>query len=531
MRKTTIATILVLAVIAAGLWIGCSTAPTGNILQNKPPETFLVNVPPGNDTINAITLVYWYGRDSDGVVAYYEWFLSGDSIDASQITQWDSVFASSDTMKFTIDDVPAQFITLDTVIDTILVGNDTFYKVHEVWHFIGYFYVRAVDDLGMRDPTPAVRGWNVNSVKPVIQIYAPDSTTGLVRYYSGTTPKFWKSHQVPVLFYTEGTTPFWKGPQVWWNRNDTLNDPVNTPIGYRYRIDNGTWSQWTDVDPTVGNDSFITIRGNISEGNHWFYLQGRNSSHIQSDIDSFYFRTINPDLDAGTIAVILANNYTGTQINWYQNLFQIIRPNATFKFMTKPAAVPFPIDSFKGVSLAIYLKEDFTKSNNTIADTLALYEYIQHGGKVWFCGPYMLNEMGKFNLGVQITNDYLGIDYFSSCEDSLFFSGAQVTQSGVALNYPNQNIMIDPAHTFPPNQVKGKFIESYYSSNPNLTSVYLWIGDMPFNETPVAVLHQDASLNLKTANFGFALKAMEWDSQSYEPIRSVIDATLVWFGL
>ncbi|MBN2363152.1 hypothetical protein JXL83_03380 [candidate division WOR-3 bacterium] len=536
MRKTTIATLFVLAALAAGLWLGCSTAPTGSLNQNKPPETYIVNVPPGIDTINAVSLVYWYGTDEDGVVAYYEWFVSGDSVNPSQITGWDSIFASSDTMKLTVDDVPDSLIVLDTIVDTVIIVPDTFYDVREIWHFRGYFYVRAVDDEGMRDPMPAQRGWSVYSEKPVIEIVPPDTmandlNSGLLKYYDETRPYFWFKTDTPVMFYLDHSTPSWKGLQFWWSRIDTLNPEWNMPIGYRYKIDNDIWSEWTDMNPNTAGDSFITVTQNLNDGLHVFYLQGRNASHVQSNVDSLAFRTINPNLDAGEILVLMATTQTYNNLNWYVDLFNTIRPNTTVRFINRNSGV-LPKDSLKNAKLVIYVRDDpSTFISGFSRDTLALEDYLNCGGRLWTFGLNFFNQLDTFGIGGTIVKKYLGVEYYTNCSGNWVLDGAAPSSYASTYGLPQDTLYVEMTHNIPPVYPALAYVENLRTSDPNITVIYKWIGPVPWTETPIGVFHSNPSMDIKSVSFSFGGRVMQWDAVNYEPIASIYDAVLVWFGL
>lgn len=539
MTKNTKITLFVLAAIAAGLWMGCSTAPTGNFYANRPPETFIVNVPPGSDTLNAIAVVYWYGRDADGVVAYYEWFISGEFIEPSQITEWDSIFATNDTMKLTIEDLPDSLIVLDTVIDTTIVGPDTFYKVREIWNFSGYFYVRAVDDKEVRDLTPAYRGWNVFSEKPVIEIAAPDNSSGMVKYFVDNRPEFWNKTDVPVMFYIDQTTPLWQGLHIWWSRKDTLNKEWNKVIGYRFRIDSDpTWTSWTDLDSSTANDSFLivnktTIPNNVSltDGTHILYLQGRNASLVESNIDSIVFRTINPRTNTGDIIVLFSTNQTWSLLSWYQGLFGVIRPNATVRYINRSTGV-LQKDSLVNASLVIYVRDDqFTTVAAMSKDTLALIDYINTGGRFWTFGLNLISSMSDTTgLGGSLIRDYLGIDYYNNCGSSEAMGGVAPTSHSAPWNIPQDTLLVEQTHAFPNSQML-KYGENFPTSDPFVTVVYSWIGNRPYSETPVGIFYNNPSLGIKSASFGFSGRSMQWDANTYEPIASLYDAVLQWFGL
>ncbi len=522
------------------VWLGCSTAPVGPGLTNRPPETFIANVPPGQDTIPAVTLVYWYGIDYDGFVSYYEWALSGDSVDPSQITTWDSIFATDDTMKLTIDDVDTSTIVLDTIldtiIDTVIVPPDTLIDTTIVWHFRGYFYVRAYDNEGLVDPTPAMRGWDVYSIKPVIEITAPDRSSGLLNYIEGTELVFFAKEDIPVVFVIDDTTAIWKGLQVWWNRKDTLNPTGNMAIGYRYKIDNNTWSTWTDENLATAGDSFITFTGPITDGVHTFYLQGRNYSHIESDIDSLLFRAINPDVEDGDIIVAFESNLTLIYAkSWYENFFSVLRPSSNIRFVedTSTSTSIVNLDSLKSASLIIYIREDQASSVPGIQNApITLIKYIQVGGKVWIFGRNFYEFITVTEIGEQFMQEYMGIEYFEKSLSKNFY-GASPTNDAINLGLTSDTLFVVGSHGSPP-QADSLLsaVENLRSSDPRITVLYNWVGtSAQFNETPVGILFQDQTTGLQTAAFGFPGRTMNWDSTTYEPLLSVYDEMLKWFGL
>lgn len=522
----------ILVATVAFVWFGCSTAPEGPEPTNKAPETYIANVPPVGDTIPAVTLVYWYGVDDDGFIAYYEWAHSADSVDPSQITDWDSIGATDDTMALTVDDVDPSIIVIDTLIDTTVVGADTFVDSTFTYFFTGYFYVRAYDNEGAVDPTPAWRGWNVYSVKPRIEITAPDASSGMVSYYLATDPIFFPKGDTPTVFILDDTTALWKGVEVWWNRADTMNEEGNDPIGYRFRIDNGNWSTWTDEDPATAGDSYIYFTGPIADGMHTFHLQGRNASHIESRIDSMCFYAVNPNIDDGKIIIALASGLT-YNLNrfWYDTLMTMVRPNADYEVLNREFTQPmFSHQDLQGVSLIIYVKDDMTTSDPGIKkDSLILWNYTNVGGKVWIFGMKMLNVLEPTMIGTQLIEDRFGLEFFD-ISNTKTLRGVYPSWQAPGYNLPSDTLMVDEDHAFPSDTMLS-LCENYRSSDPNVDVLYHWYGTAPWNETPVGVTHLDTERDIQIALFGFSGYCMHWDSLNYEPIATIYDEMLTWFGL
>lgn len=126
---------------------GCSEKFPDKPHPNKPPETF-ISIFSDNElkpTISKLT-IHWWGDDPDGVVIGYLYTFDQN---AQNITEWDSTSPNSD-WQFTKNN--KETFTLK------LTGLDTSYTIQ----------VKAVDDLGVTDPTPAVQRYPViNSIPKV----------------------------------------------------------------------------------------------------------------------------------------------------------------------------------------------------------------------------------------------------------------------------------------------------------------------------------------------------------------------------
>lgn len=145
MSKKVIFTLLLFFAIVM-LFIQCTKKPPDEPVFNQPPETFLANVPPDSSYIYHARLIFWYGTDEDGIVVRYDWAID-DTVYNPNIagSGWhslymDSTLATQDTIAF---EAPLP---------------DTIYS-HT-------FYVRAVDNDNLPDPTPARRIFNTSNIPP-----------------------------------------------------------------------------------------------------------------------------------------------------------------------------------------------------------------------------------------------------------------------------------------------------------------------------------------------------------------------------
>ncbi|MCY7411357.1 MAG: hypothetical protein LH473_13875, partial [Chitinophagales bacterium] len=139
----------------------CKTSFEGDTKLNLPPETFTIVdtiIREGDDRLNSQVEIAWWGDDADGYIAAFEF-------------TFDSIINENTVWHYT------------TLQDSIFLlatppGKDTLDFP---------FYVRAIDNLGMKDPTPAHLIYPVkNSPPSVVFVYAennPVKSFPVLRFY------------------------------------------------------------------------------------------------------------------------------------------------------------------------------------------------------------------------------------------------------------------------------------------------------------------------------------------------------------
>ncbi len=199
---------LLALILAVGLLsLSCTEVGPEKPFVNTPPETQITNIAPGN-----VTTVYFMGRDEDGTIEGYEWSFDGGP--------WSDVASA-------------------TQFDTALVygGPD---EIHT-------FRVRAVDDDGARDETPAEKSWGTRD--GVVTAAPETEITG--------GPPSGDMTGTAVLFS-------WAG-----------SDMDGTVSAFLFAMDNT--SAWTEVDATVTNWTYTAL----SEGGHTFYVKARDNMGME----------------------------------------------------------------------------------------------------------------------------------------------------------------------------------------------------------------------------------------------------------
>jgi len=188
-----------LAVILMVVWCasisGCNDSEFGvrKRRPNLPPQTVLSSGPPDStyDTDYRVHL-YWSGGDADGVIDHWDFILVDHPAQSDSIRTHDP--GAANRVVVTVPTVDDMGWTPTAANDTILVtradqlhdnqppppgssGSDIDQhnrelraRAFERWHT---FFVRAVDNEGVPDPTPDYRSFNSRTLAPVVSLQSP----------------------------------------------------------------------------------------------------------------------------------------------------------------------------------------------------------------------------------------------------------------------------------------------------------------------------------------------------------------------
>ncbi|HID94176.1 MAG TPA: hypothetical protein EYP60_08780, partial [bacterium (Candidatus Stahlbacteria)] len=199
---------------------------------NLPPNTSLANIPPPNDSTNPyfpLLALSWDGEDKDGFIIgfYYRYttfhIFKGDSF----VQEWQFTEAHQDTINFDSSD------TLN----------------------LQKFEVKAVDNDGDEDPTPAVRFFYTKMVEaPETEIVVPMPND--------------------TFFALERTTDWWEGIKLRFSGSD----PDGEVMDYAWKVDTKEWSAWTS------NTSIMLTPDDFDspiEGKHTIMVKARDNTWIE----------------------------------------------------------------------------------------------------------------------------------------------------------------------------------------------------------------------------------------------------------
>lgn len=337
-----------------GLTFSCSDPDITNV-NNLPPETNLSLFP---DSIIApgstLKTIRWWGDDPDGFVKGFR--ISFDSVNWGFTTKNDSTFILS------------------------INGNDSTFR----------FFVAAVDDKDLIDPTPATNLYPVINTPPVVSFDAgteiPDSTYPVATFkWTGTDPD------------GDETIRYFQ-----WSINDTNN--------FR-RISGNTNSI------TLTKDS-----GLILNSNNIFYIKAEDNAGALSPVKrmpdtarTWYVREVKSkilmirDIPSGNLS---------TATPYFANAFDTIHYDILDIKSNGGALIPKIVNPMFVNTLKLYdivfwtsgIGSSVNVANFELAQN-SLPFYIQSGGKVFFSSGFF----GSGNSGQGNLINFAPIDSITSC--------------------------------------------------------------------------------------------------------------------
>ena len=153
MTRSTITPMLIL--LLAAVWIGSGCDSEGGVaLTNLEPNTRISASPPeGTDTGFNVD-IFWFGWDDDGFVDYYQVAWESTTVWSAPVFSNDSLFTLSASDSCCVSPLPD-------------FGPNPTEAIFQGYHT---FYVRAVDDNGDPDPTPAAVSFNSKTIAPSVTI-------------------------------------------------------------------------------------------------------------------------------------------------------------------------------------------------------------------------------------------------------------------------------------------------------------------------------------------------------------------------
>jgi len=147
----------------AGLFLGCSDGTlSGDPAENQPPTVWLSAAPPEGSVGKYTVQLYWGGWDPDGEILRYEYLITNNTT---------GVFEPSDTTGATWMPVVGNDSTFVFSADS-LAAPGTNNQVSE-FKRSHTFFIRALDDDGLRSTEPVHRSFTARTLSPRVSIQVP----------------------------------------------------------------------------------------------------------------------------------------------------------------------------------------------------------------------------------------------------------------------------------------------------------------------------------------------------------------------
>jgi hypothetical protein len=305
MRADNRGVIVVAAAAVAGLVLavlgGCmpESDPGGALVPDVAPETFLTGEPPTLLESAASAHFYWTGDDPDGEVVGFQWKLceiGDDGIGAADTLTRDPV---------TGQDLHPWHFTAAT--DTVLVvsathtgfpGDEDLPEERRRNYGTHVFLVRAVDQLGVVDPTPAMVSFTAVTLVPRVVIDRPVSLSGY-RTAQGMAPSIifgWTGYDHDSRLHRPTAMRYlWKralhdGEYV--NSKYVMDQIMDELVSFQ----DTAWSEWQPYDPDPEHRLITILNQPVMDDQdrriyYVFAIQVRDTTGAVSQ-DRTYGRTV-----------------------------------------------------------------------------------------------------------------------------------------------------------------------------------------------------------------------------------------------
>lgn len=316
------------------LFSACKNSLQGDVNTNAPPQTFSIVdtiIRTGDDRFNSQVFINWWGDDPDGYIAGYEF-----TFDSLVNDQTDWRFTLNHDSVFLLPAPPGQ----DTV------------------DFI--FHVRAVDNEGFKDPTPAVLVYPVKNSPPVVSFVNAENNP--VRSF-------------PVLRF------YWTG-----------SDPDGTENLNHFEL---CWNDTTAVPYTLD----VSASGAVFE-----------AVDLQSDTSAcLLYVNNNSTPQALLMPGMLLNDSNVLYIRAVDDAFEPSPYVASYKvFVKKPVSDILLVDGYTtgGATVEGFYADQLSQQGFAPVDTMQIFQ--QSGGSYTQLSPDNLSQskvFGLFKTIIWFTND------------------------------------------------------------------------------------------------------------------------------
>jgi hypothetical protein len=295
----------------------CSNSTTEPV-ADRPPDTRIVAAPRDDIPNSYRVSLAWLGSDEDGTVVSFQWRMSNDGPDgvvdpvdtlglAWHFTELgDSTFEASAEL----DSFPAD-VTNPAIIDPIDFRN---WQTHT-------FFVRAVDQHGNVDPTPASASFTVTTILPQVQFDLPTLNQDVCQPTNATLDLGIDTDDAddpvriaadfryalvavedldPAAFHDAGLSVPLAGDCVTRSQYERLD---STTLFHE-----NSWSDWVPFERTGRPESDITLT-NLAPGSSWFLaVQARDRANAITTTFRWNTNLLHFHVDGGFFPLVHATD-------------------------------------------------------------------------------------------------------------------------------------------------------------------------------------------------------------------------------
>ncbi len=254
-----LANLFVFMALVISIFIFSCERKTSTANLNMPPNTTIANIPVDSTTLFALQTLHWDGEDNDGFISSYQYRyvtyhqVLGDSF----VQDWQQTNETSVIIPFESSDE----LNLQK------------------------FEVRAVDNNGDMDPTPAQKiFFTKKTIFPVTEVVSPV--------------------QGQQFFAIDHTTDWWPGIHLVFTARDEDRDPqtgeiVGRVVQYAWAVDNGEWNWVQDTSIYIAPEYFNTL-----EGEHTIRVTCRDNTNLVDPVgDSVKVNLLTPQFNKDLLIV------------------------------------------------------------------------------------------------------------------------------------------------------------------------------------------------------------------------------------